>query len=39
MAIDFAIKTFDCLLKQQPDDKQGLELGLKLELCSLTNKL
>ena len=43
LAIDFAVKTFDYRLEQPserlPDDKQGLKLGLKLELCCLANKL
>ena len=43
-AFDFVVKTFDCLLKfwnslQEwlPAERQGLKLGLKLELCYLTN--
>ena len=40
LAIELAVKTFDYLLEYLrdllPDDQQGLELGLKLELCRLT---
>ena len=43
LAVDFAIKTFDCLLEKLSGviDRclQGLELELKIELCRLTNKL
>ena len=39
-AIDFAVKTFDCLLLEWlPADRQGLKLGIKLEICLLTNGL
>ena len=42
LAVDFALWTFDCLLEQplerSPDDWQGLLLGLKVELCSLTSE-
>ena len=43
-AIDFVVKSFDGLLEQLSgltrlsDDRQGLEPGLKLELCRLTNR-
>ena len=37
LATDLQSKAFDCLLEQVseywPDYKQGLELGLKVELC------
>ena len=43
LAVDFALSTFDYLLEHPsqrlPDDRQGLKLGLKLELCHLTNEL
>ena len=43
LAVDFPLFSFDSLLEQPserlPDDLQGLKLGLKLELCCLTNKL
>ena len=43
LAVDFALLTVNYLLEQPsqrlPDDRQGLKLGLKLELCRLTNKL
>ena len=43
LAVDFALSTFDYLLElpseRLPDDSQGLNLGLKLELCSLTSEL
>ena len=36
LAVDFALETFNYLLEQHwerlPDDRQGLKLGLKLEL-------
>ena len=40
-AIDFAVKTFDYLVEFESPAGiiQGLELGLKLELCSLTNRV
>ena len=41
--LDFAFKTsivfWNSLWEQSPDDRQRLELGLKLELCHLTNGL
>ena len=43
LAVDFALFTFDNLLEQASerlsDDRQGLKLGLKLELCRLINEL
>ena len=46
LAIDIAVKTFDSSLIALESDcqmigtgRQGLELGLKLELCRLTNGL
>ena len=43
LAIELAVKTFDYLLEYLrdllPDDQQGLELGLKLELCRLTREV
>ena len=43
LAIDFqskpSIDFWNSLREQLPDDRQGHELGLKLELCSLTNGL
>ena len=43
LAVDFALGTFDYLLEQPserlPDDRQGLKVGLRLELCRLTNEL
>ena len=39
-AIDFAVKTFDCLLEQPSgviaNKLQGLKLEIKLQLCRLT---
>ena len=39
-AIDFAVKTFDCLLEQPSGEiankLQGLKLEIKLQLCRLT---
>ena len=43
LAVGFALLTFDYLLEQPserlPGDRQRLKLGLKLELCHLTNEL
>ena len=37
LAVNIAVKTFDCFLEYSPgviaNDQQGLKLGLKLELC------
>ena len=43
LAVDFSPSALDYLLEQPserlPDDLQGLKLGLKLEICRLTNEL
>ena len=43
LAVDIALQTLDYFLEQPserlPDDLQGPKLGLKLELCRLTNEL
>ena len=42
-ALGFAHQTFDYLLEEPserlPDDRQVLKVGLKLELCRVTNEL